>query len=110
LKRNATWDGGDLLSKIGLLEIGSTTGSDYLFMIVDTGQILFIDVSDIPTADMREVNCESTKIEDFDIEQWISECEENGEDSLIGVAVFGSFAEFDDAFLAWHQEGDDDDE
>jgi hypothetical protein len=110
-EQNATWDDGALLSNFGLLPIGSSAGDDCLFMVVDTGQILFLDLSQVPVEDMRENHLGSTAIEDFDVEQWIAECgEEADEDDGELYGVFASFAEFDESLMAWHQECEDDDD
>ena len=101
------WDDGELLSHFGLLEIGGTVSTSYLFMLIDTGQVFVLDVYDIPVEDMRDGLFESERLEDFEVDKWIAYCEENREIGMKGPQMFGSFAEFDEALLAWHQESDD---
>tara|TARA_R110002096_G_scaffold168538_14_gene339415 strand:+ start:1253 stop:1768 length:516 start_codon:yes stop_codon:yes gene_type:complete len=103
IEKENNWDDGEVLSRLGLLEIGGTVGADYLFMLVDTGQVLFLDVSDIPTADMRESNDDSTEIEEFSVSEWLGELTAGDLASHRLAGVFESFADFDEAFLAWHQ-------
>ena len=99
---------GELLPRFGLLLIGDTVGSEFLFMQVDTGRVVILDRISIPIAEMREMRLGSAESEEFNLDRWLTEWADMDEEHPIGTGDFTSFAEFDEALLEWHQQDFDD--